>query len=66
MGIRRPPTRIPDVVIGEDDRKYQAHSVIIATGATANWMGLENEQRLARSGGGGSACTSSASIPRRG
>ena len=34
----------------------RAHAVIIATGATANWMGLENEQRLARSGGGVSAC----------
>jgi thioredoxin reductase (NADPH) len=34
----------------------RAHAVIIATGATANWMGLENEMRLARSGGGVSAC----------
>jgi thioredoxin reductase (NADPH) len=33
-----------------------AHAVIVATGATANWLGLENEQRLARSGGGVSAC----------
>jgi len=30
--------------------------VILATGATANWLGLENELRLARSGGGVSAC----------
>ncbi|MCA9279626.1 MAG: thioredoxin-disulfide reductase [Phycisphaeraceae bacterium] len=33
-----------------------AHSVIVATGATANWLGLENEMRLAQSGGGVSAC----------
>ena len=33
-----------------------AHAVIIATGATANWLGQDNEQRLARSGGGVSAC----------
>ncbi len=34
----------------------RAHSIIIATGATANWLNQENEQRLARSGGGVSAC----------
>lgn len=37
-------------------RVVSAHAVIIATGATANWIGLENELRLARSGGGVSAC----------
>ena len=31
-------------------------SVIISTGANANWIGLENEERLAQSGGGVSAC----------
>ena len=34
----------------------EAKAVIIATGATANWIGLENELRLATSGGGVSAC----------
>ncbi len=34
----------------------KAHAVILATGAVANWIGLENEMRLARSGGGVSAC----------
>ncbi|HBU42470.1 MAG TPA: thioredoxin-disulfide reductase, partial [Microbacterium sp.] len=29
---------------------------ILATGATANWMGLESEMRLAQGGGGVSAC----------
>ncbi len=33
-----------------------AKAVIIATGARANWLGLHNETRLARSGGGVSAC----------
>ncbi|MBN2560692.1 MAG: thioredoxin-disulfide reductase [Phycisphaerae bacterium] len=46
----------PFKVIGEDDAVYETHAVIIATGATANWLGLENEQRLARTGGGVSAC----------
>ena len=46
----------PFKVVGEDDTVYQAHSLIIATGATANWLNLENEQRLARTGGGVSAC----------
>lgn len=36
--------------------EVHALSVIIATGATANWLGLENELRLATSGGGVSAC----------
>jgi len=36
--------------------QVRAHSVIIATGAVANWLGLDNEMRLARSGGGVSAC----------
>lgn len=34
----------------------EAHAVIVATGARANWLNLENEQRLARTGGGVSAC----------
>ncbi len=37
-------------------REVRAEAVIIATGATANWMGLDNELRLATSGGGVSAC----------
>jgi len=39
-----------------EGKTLRAHSVIIATGATANWLGLENEMRLAISGGGVSAC----------
>jgi thioredoxin reductase (NADPH) len=33
-----------------------AEAVIVATGARANWLGLHNEERLAQSGGGVSAC----------
>jgi thioredoxin reductase (NADPH) len=40
----------------ESGKPVQARSVIIATGAQANWLGLENEMRLATSGGGVSAC----------
>jgi thioredoxin reductase (NADPH) len=36
--------------------ELRAHAVIVATGARANWLGLENETRLAQSGGGVSAC----------
>lgn len=39
-----------------EDKLIHAHSVIIATGASANWLGLANELRLAQTGGGVSAC----------
>lgn len=38
------------------DRTVLADSVIVATGANARWLGLPNEERLAKSGGGVSAC----------
>jgi thioredoxin reductase (NADPH) len=34
----------------------RTQTVIIATGANANWLGVPNEERLAHSGGGVSAC----------
>ncbi|MCA9304713.1 MAG: FAD-dependent oxidoreductase [Phycisphaerales bacterium] len=34
----------------------RAYAVIVSTGATANWLGLESEMQLARNGGGVSAC----------
>ena len=36
--------------------EVMAHSVIISTGANAKWLGLPNEERLAQTGGGVSAC----------
>jgi thioredoxin reductase (NADPH) len=46
----------PFTLTTSEDRTVHAHSVVIATGATANWIGLENELRLAQIGGGVSAC----------
>jgi thioredoxin reductase (NADPH) len=46
----------PFKVTGEDGKVYEAESIIVATGATANWLGLPNEMRLAQTGGGVSAC----------
>ena len=40
----------------EAARTVRAQAVIISTGATANWLGLDNEMRLAQQGGGVSAC----------
>jgi thioredoxin reductase (NADPH) len=46
----------PFHVVGDGGTEVLAKAVIIATGAKANWLGLENEMRLALSGGGVSAC----------
>jgi len=46
----------PFTIKGDAGFEVKAHSVIIATGAKANWLGLENEMRLATTGGGVSAC----------
>jgi len=46
----------PFKIVSDRDKEVRAHAVIVATGATANWLGLENEQRLAQIGGGVSAC----------
>lgn len=37
-------------------KEIEADAVIVATGANARWIGLPNEERLAQSGGGVSAC----------
>lgn len=36
--------------------EIEALTVVVATGARANWLGLPNEERLAQNGGGVSAC----------
>lgn len=45
----------PFVVHGDTD-VYECDALIVATGASAKWLGLPNEQRLRRSGGGVTAC----------
>jgi thioredoxin reductase (NADPH) len=55
MGVRVDLSRRPFVVEGEADT-YHGDALIIATGASAKWLGLPNEQRLRMSGGGVTAC----------
>ena len=49
-------TRHPFVLKPSYSDAIEAVSVIVATGARANWIGLPNEERLAQTGGGVSAC----------
>ena len=46
----------PFILRSSEGRTIRTRTVIVATGARANWLGLENEERLAQSGGGVSAC----------
>ena len=46
----------PFVLKSSRGKEVRADTVIIATGANAKWIGLDNEERLAQSGGGVSAC----------
>lgn len=50
------PVHKPHTLHTGEGKTIHAHAVIIATGATANWLGLPNEMKLARAGGGVSAC----------
>ena len=43
-------------LVTESGHEIEADSVIISTGASAKWLGLDSEQRLATTGGGVSAC----------
>ena len=49
-------TRRPFTLESSSGDSIEAQTVIIATGANARWLGLPNEERLAQSGGGVSAC----------
>jgi thioredoxin reductase (NADPH) len=48
--------RRPFLLRSSRGKEVLADTVIIATGANAKWIGLENEERLAQTGGGVSAC----------
>jgi thioredoxin reductase (NADPH) len=46
----------PFRLVTTEGKDVLADTVIVATGANAKWLGLPNEERLAQSGGGVSAC----------
>jgi thioredoxin reductase (NADPH) len=46
----------PHKVVVDGKKQITADTVIISTGASAKWLGLESEQRIRKSGGGVSAC----------
>jgi thioredoxin reductase (NADPH) len=46
----------PFKVVTRGGDELMARAVIVATGANAKWLGLPNEERLAQTGGGVSAC----------
>lgn len=46
----------PFTVVTRGGDEYRARAIIVSTGANARWLGLPNEERLAQSGGGVSAC----------
>jgi len=46
----------PFLIKTSGGKEIESDTVIVATGANAKWIGLDNEERLAQSGGGVSAC----------
>jgi len=50
------PTSRPFRLRTAEGETHWARAVIVATGARANWLGLDNELKLAQTGGGVSAC----------
>jgi thioredoxin reductase (NADPH) len=54
--LRLDASQRPFRLVTTSGSEVLADAVIIATGANAKWLGLPNEERLAQSGGGVSAC----------
>ncbi len=46
----------PFTITTRGGETVKSHTVIVSTGANARWLGVPNEERLAQSGGGVSAC----------
>ncbi len=46
----------PFTITTRGGEEVRSHTLIISTGANARWLGVPNEERLAQSGGGVSAC----------
>ncbi len=58
-------SRRPFTLAGSDGQTTQAHTVIIATGASANWLGLPSEEHFRKGGLGVTACaTCDGGFPR--
>jgi thioredoxin reductase (NADPH) len=55
LGVQADLSKRPFTIQGES-AEYTGDTLIIATGASAKWLGLPNEQRLRLSGGGVTAC----------
>jgi len=51
VGLARRPFQV-----ATDQGEYTCDALIIATGASAKWMGIHQDEELSRSGGGVSAC----------
>ncbi|HRX86430.1 MAG TPA: FAD-dependent oxidoreductase, partial [Phycisphaerae bacterium] len=55
----------PFVLKDDQAEETRAHTVIVATGASANWLGLESEQHFRKAGLGVTACaTCDGAFPR--
>lgn len=58
-------TKRPFVVNDSNGTVWESHSLIVSTGATANWLNLESEQYFRRKGLGVTACaTCDGAFPR--